>query len=339
MTDDDRPLALHEQQTSAPAKPALLRGFGQFSDAVTSTFVPLQAQAQAQGRDGFRAKLTTATIGAVQVTDLIADAHVVARTDRLIQVADPASYKLGLQVAGYSVLAQDGREAALTPGDFAIYDTSRPYQFAFDDTFRMLVVMFPKRLLRLPQEGMSELTARRVSGRQGLGALVSPFLHGLGQQLGTADTIVGMHLSEAVLDLLAAAFAEQLEVEAQIPADSRRRALMLRVHAHIEDRLADPGLSPELVARSQHISVRYLQKLFAGEGKTVMGWVRERRLERCRRDLTDPRLSAKPVAAVAASWGLPDASHFSRLFRDTYGLTPSEYRLNALAGAAGHPPA
>lgn len=319
----------------SPRAPAALpwHGFEEFQAAVSSTFVPLQAAA---ARDSFRATLTSASIGAVQVSDLRADAHVVARTPRLIRSSDPAFYKLGLQIDGYSVLEQDGREAALTPGDFAIYDTTRPYQFAFDEAFRMLVVMFPKRLLRLPADGMAALTARRVSGRQGLGALVSPFLHGLGQQLGTADTSAGMHLSEAVLDLLAASFAEQLDVEAANTPDSRRRALVLRVRGLIEDRLGDPHLHPESIARSQHISVRYLQKLFEAEGTTIMSWVRERRLERCRRDLTDPRLSSRPVAAIGASWGLPDASHFSRLFKAAYGVTPSQYRQGAMR--TGHNP-
>jgi AraC-like DNA-binding protein len=77
--------------------------------------------------------------------------------------------------------------------------------------------------------------------------------------------------------------------------------------------------------------VRYLYRLFEAQGTTVAAWIRHRRLERCRADLTDPALRAAPVSAVAARWGLPDSAHFSRLFRRTYGLPPAEYRRACLA--------
>ena len=94
--------------------------------------------------------------------------------------SDPGLIKLGLQLRGYSVVAQDGREAALTPGDFAIYDTSRPYDLYFDDSFRMLVVMFPR--------GVAAVAPRRhrfahgLTGlrRQGLGSLTSTLLGAMG---------------------------------------------------------------------------------------------------------------------------------------------------------------
>ena len=63
--------------------------------------------------------------------------------------------------------------------------------------------------------------------------------------------------------------------------------------------------------------------------------VRQRRLERCRRDLLDPASAARPVSVVAARWGLVNAAHFSRAFRAAYGLSPVEYR--AMAGGGSGP--
>ena len=48
-------------------------------------------------------------------------------------------------------------------------------------------------------------------------------------------------------------------------------------------------------------------------------WIRRARLERCRRDLADPALARETILAVATRWGMPDAAHFSRMFRATYG--------------------
>lgn len=84
-----------------------------------------------------------------------------------------------------------------------------------------------------------------------------------------------------------------------------------------------------LSAAVQHVSLRYLQKLFEEEQATVAGWIRQRRLERCRRDLLDPALGERPVSAIANRRGLPSPAHFSRAFRAAYGATPVEYRRMA----------
>ena len=77
------------------------------------------------------------------------------------------------------------------------------------------------------------------------------------------------------------------------------------------------------------MSLRSLHQLFHDEGLTVAGWIRQRRLERCRRDLADPALAARPVAAIAARWGYPSAAEFSRAFRAAHGVPPAEYRRSA----------
>jgi AraC-like DNA-binding protein len=112
----------------------------------------------------------------------------------------------------------------------------------------------------------------------------------------------------------------------QVTPDTPRGALLLKIYAFIEEHLSDPQLSPTLVARSNHLSIRYLHKLFETQSMTVAAWIRERRLERCRNDLLDPGLRAQSVSYIAARRGFPEPSHFSRVFRQAYGVPPSEYR-------------
>lgn len=57
-----------------------------------------------------------------------------------------------------------------------------------------------------------------------------------------------------------------------------------------------------------------------------MGWVREQRLERARRDLGDPTQRDRPVHEISHRWGFAHHATFSRVFRARYGMTPSEYR-------------
>ncbi|MGE5286103.1 MAG: helix-turn-helix domain-containing protein, partial [Micromonosporaceae bacterium] len=94
----------------------------------------------------------------------------------------------------------------------------------------------------------------------------------------------------------------------------------------IDKNLDVPGLGPETIARGNHISVRYLHKLFHDEGTSVARWVRECRLEKCRHDLEDPTLAEREVIAIARRWGFDDAAHFNKIFKATYGVPPGQYR-------------
>ncbi|PPK65180.1 helix-turn-helix domain-containing protein [Actinokineospora auranticolor] len=100
--------------------------------------------------------------------------------------------------------------------------------------------------------------------------------------------------------------------------------LLHRIHAFIDARLSDPELSPTGVAAANHVSTRQLYRLFETEGTTVARWIRDRRLERCRVDLLAARGTG--VSEVGARWGIPDSSYFSRVFRQTYGCAPRDYR-------------
>jgi AraC-like DNA-binding protein len=112
---------------------------------------------------------------------------------------------------------------------------------------------------------------------------------------------------------------------------------MLRIRAFIEERLDDDALDISKIAAAHHISVRYLQLLFQQEGQTVSGWIRDRRIDHCRRDLTNAALAETPMYSIAARWGLGSGSHFSRLFKATFDETPGDYRARALNGVP--PPA
>jgi AraC-like DNA-binding protein len=267
--------------------------------------------------------LDSHAIGSVQISTIRATPHAVVRTPRAARQGDEAYFKLGLQMSGSARLDQDGRQAELGPGDFAIYDTTRPYRLEFLSDYRIMVVMFPQSLLRIPRRRIEQITARSVSGRTGLGALLSPVLAGLEPDLETGVK-AGAHLSDAVIDLIAACFAG--DEHAERPS-ARRDQLMTTVFAHIEANLSDPALDVASIAAAHHISASYLQKLFAGESISVAAFIRERRLERCRRDLANPSNAPRSAASIAAHWGFQDPSHFSRLFRNTFGMTPGDCRV------------
>lgn len=306
--------------------------FDGYRQAISSTFVPLIADAPAEERS-FYASIASSKVGPIQVSEVAGAPHVVMRSHRLVGNAPAEYYKIGLQISGTGILRQDDREARLEPGDFAVYDTTRCYELEFRTDYRMLVVMIPRPLLPVPLGQMARLSARTISGGSGMGAVVFPFLVGLRKVLDAWDGTVGTHLGDAVLDVLAAAFSAELaHGSTQLP--TRHDALLSDIRTFIDEHLSDPDLSPASIAAAHHISESYLHKLFAATGIGVSGWIRQRRLDKCRRDLAAAHNADKPVAAIGARWGLTDPSHFSRLFKSAFDLTPGAYRSQSTSPSA-----
>ncbi|MGA2975995.1 MAG: helix-turn-helix domain-containing protein [Spirochaetia bacterium] len=90
-----------------------------------------------------------------------------------------------------------------------------------------------------------------------------------------------------------------------------------------------PGLSLQEVAREVGFSPAYVCRLFKeATGETIHRYITVYRLERAKDLLADPR--QPKMTEVAARAGFADANYFARAFRRETGLSPSEYRENAL---------
>ncbi|HEY8914501.1 helix-turn-helix domain-containing protein [Lacisediminihabitans sp.] len=318
---------------SRPEVPTRVRSsvshsFREYREAVTASFVPLDVSRV--GNDPFWGRLRTVDVAPVHVSEVSASQHIVERTPLLLENGEPAYYKASLQVSGTGLLVQDGREALLQPGDLAIYDTGRPYSLLFENDMRMLVLMFPREHLGLPPTAIKELTAHRFSSDDGLGAIIIPFLQNVSQNLDRLGGLTGPRLVNSAIDLITTMFANELDFDAD-PGDSHQ-LLMQQIRRYIELNLGSPELGPAQIAAAHFISTRHLHGLFRQKGTTVSTWIREQRLEKCRRDLIDPLNAHLSVGAIAARWGFIEAAHFSRVFKAAYDAAPSELRAQMLAG-------
>jgi len=192
-------------------------------------------------------------------------------------------------------------------------------------------VTLPRSLLPLAPDKVATLAAVPLSGRRPVGRMYRGFLLQLIREADALQAADVARLAPVLIDLVTAVIAGELDAEPDVHSESRRRILLMGVRAFIDEHLREPALTPTVIAAANHISVRYLHQLFRDEGVTVAELVRRQRLERCRRDLSDPALQHRPVAAIGARWGLPDSARFSRAFRAAYGLPPLAYRRQALA--------
>jgi AraC-like DNA-binding protein len=274
---------------------------------------------------GAATEFAVGDLGPLRVTRISTGPGEARRSARHVRRVGSSMFQLFVGLRGTAWGGHGADLDRLAPGDLSLIDLSRPYRCVYP-AHRTIAVTFPPSLVPLPRAGIARLAGVSIPGGAGTAALVSALVRRLPRHLdysGVATARVGT----AVLDLLTATLAERLDRESAIPADTGRRVLLARIHGFIEARLPDPELTPAVVAEAHHISVRYLHRLFENDGYGVAGLIRQRRLERCRADLLDPALSGRPAAAVGARWGFASPAHFSRVFRETYGLPPGEYRL------------
>lgn len=294
----------------------------EWHDIVSQSFVPLDITATSRG--SFSASLRARALDEIELCEIKAGSHKVERTTELIARSDRKYFKLSLQLSGTCLLLQDNREAVLQPGDLAVYDTQRPYTLVHDEDFRSMVIMFPHDLIDLPVDAVGQLTAVRLAAEQGLGRVISPFLVQIAHNLDQLSGAGGRRLTRNALDLVTTMFANELAIRPENHDPNRQ--LLDKVRAYIDANLSDAEMTPADIAAAHYISTRHLYNLFKPSGTTVAAWIRSRRLEHCRRDLTDPVCADRPVAAIASRWGFVDAAHFSRLFKSSFGTPPGSYR-------------
>jgi len=279
------------------------------------------------------ARLTGTRRGPVLLADLAATPHIHRRLTSQIHAADAAFCQVAVLTSGAARLDQDGRTAELGPGDLVVYENSRPFTWTFTRPWRACVLSIPSDTVRLSTRERTTMSARRLSGSDGLSGVVARFVrdatrHASDTSARDADNLLGQAADLAVT-LLAS------ESNSELP-DARHRNTMTLVKDFIATHLRDPALTPEAIANEAHISTRQLHKLFEGEHHTVALYVRDLRLRLAHRELIDPANVSLSVATLAHRCGFGDISGFGRAFKAAYGVTPGEVHRPHVNG--GHEP-
>ena len=211
-----------------------------------------------------------------------------------------------------------GGEFILEPGQLLIWESETACAFEVMDSHRQLYLLLP-RDLTLPQ--LADAAARPsdplpAGPGSGLRAVVAEQLSTINReldQLSDAGLAIACHYLVDILD------SALVLAQERAPFDASR---LIELREYIEGNLYDPRLCASTIAAAHGISVRTLQQVFSDAGTTVSSWIRERRLKACYRALSSADLS-ETVTAVAFRWGFNDAAHFSRRFKEAFGVTPS----------------
>jgi AraC-like DNA-binding protein len=287
-------------------------------EMVRRYFVPLHVEPLVRGE--FNGSVRLRSLAEIDLAHVRAQPMRATRSWRHIEGSAGDEYFVGLHLRGIAIAEQDGRRAVLYPGDFALFDSACPYSIEFRNAgpFDHLIVRMPRELLERRAARIERATAVRVNVGSTAGRLVSASLQSL---VSLPD---GGPFVDPVLDLLARAVAQAAGLSS--PPASPRQLALRELKRYTLAHLDDPELTPGSVAEACFISVRQLHRLFALQDTTFGAFVKEARLGRCHRDLTDPAMSELTIAQIARNRGYRNASVFTRAFTERYGTGPRALR-------------
>jgi AraC-like DNA-binding protein len=243
---------------------------------------------------------------------------------------------LEINLGGTCHITQKGRpEVAVGTGDALLVSVEDAGQSVWPSNARHIALGVPRQLLqdRLPKD--KDPFARLIPKHNEALRLLSGYLSVVddGGTPSLLDSVPGLMPAFVthVHDLMALMLGATRDAAHEGLGRGVRAARLHAIKSYIA---ANPGssLSAAEVAAEHGISPRYLHMLFTGEGLSFTDYVIGQRLDHARRMLEDPRFSLSTVASIAFEAGFSGLSHFNRVFRQRFGMTPSDVRAQTKRG-------
>ena len=225
--------------------------------------------------------------------------------------------KILFQTYGVSHFEQNGSHFDLMPGDCFAYDVSCPHTIVSPSLTRHDVVIVPTELVQERGFHSGRLPACKISARTGTGRIAYDFMHTAFDEAPKLSPQTAQGVADTLIDLL---LLPLREIDTAFDRGGPV-ALYERAKAFIHDHLRDPDLSIDQISMALGCTKRYLHMLFSDRGLTVSEFIWRARLLNCRQELETQ--AGRTITDVAFSWGFSSSSHFSRVFRNHFGIVPS----------------
>ena len=223
-----------------------------------------------------------------------------------------------------SQLSQRGQEIELRAGDAIALLHSEPAIVTYAEGLQFGLSV-PRDALTPRVTNVDSLTMRPISRRTEALRLLMTYLKSALKEGALAAPKLRDVVVTHIHDLVALAISECAPL-----GESSASAVVAARHSaaleHIAANFQDPELSLEVVARCQGISPRYLQHLMTSSGTSFTERMNELRLQRAFALLIEPHGSARRISDITLEVGFSDISHFNRLFRARFGVSPRGVR-------------
>ncbi|MEE4681077.1 helix-turn-helix domain-containing protein [Pseudomonas alliivorans] len=265
----------------------------------------------------FTGRLNTRILGEVAFTHIASTPLAYERSPRDTQ---SDHFLISLSFCPQAIVTQTGRESRQAQGDIVLYDSARPYACSYPKGDDQIVLTVPRTLLLRHIPEAERVLSRTLTSQSPLGRLAATLL----TEICSSEALpgnLGTQLNASFLDVLRTAFESAFSSADEAPLSHQERQLR-RIKQFIQANLPDTGLDLDSIAQANHVSPRTVNRLFAREGTTAIRWLWQQRLSACHAALLRGRF--RHVSDAALSVGFSNLSHFSRAFKNAYGVSPQQ---------------
>lgn len=281
-----------------------------------------------------RAQARSVHFGQALLVEAAAQAQHFTRTRHLVATEGLDHYLIQVYRRGSCEGAYGEAENTVRPGDIKVIDLAQP--------FHSLNTDFDNTTLTIPRSALAPLLARpdRMHGlvlprEDPMARVIGGHIHALSETAADMRPAQAAGVAAATVRLMAACLGASPRARDET-RPYRAAAVGQNVRAFVERHIASPLLDADTLAQHFGVSRRQIYRLFAAEGG-VEAYVQARRLQHCRQALTDPSQAGRSIGEIARTLGFVSDAHFSRAFRRSFGVTPSEARAGAhLSRPAGY---
>lgn len=232
-----------------------------------------------------------------------------------------ASYLFFIVEAGKGILQYDGNLYNLAPGDCVFIDCHKPYYHeSSHDLWKLRWV----HLNGISMPGIEEKYHQR-GGQPVLHPHDLNEFNELWEKLFTTarsrDHVRDMELNASLAQLMTCLLAESWHPE-QRQVSSKRESLD-ELRTYLDEHYPERITLDQLEAKF-YINKYYLTRIFKDAfGQSITQYLQEVRITHAKQLL---RFTKKPIETIGLECGFKSAEYFARVFKQTEGMTSSEYR-------------
>ncbi|MFW1798152.1 helix-turn-helix domain-containing protein [Acinetobacter guillouiae] len=194
--------------------------------------------------------------------------------------------------------------------------------------FKILTIEIPNTVFYKRLINPLSIRAGVLEPNSGMSALLSEFLQSISKHIQHLKIDKFHAIETSLTELFLSNLSDKITIQSftnKIHAESFKHVCHL-----IEENIHNPALNLTFLAQKNHVSTRYIQKLFNEANLSINQYIRERRLELCKRDLSNHMNQHLSISEICYRWGFNDLAYFSRVFSQYVGICPSDYRNKAI---------
>jgi AraC-like DNA-binding protein len=224
-------------------------------------------------------------------------------------------------------VTQPNREIDLAAGQMCLVEMNVAGAADLTRAGGFTTTRIPRSLLLQVAPSAEAQLARALGHDRALGLMIERYSSLCSQFAGELDVLGQRTTAEHLVDLIGqfiSANADRTSAGEQRGVWAARLDLM---KADVLKNLEKNSLTIEAIARTNGVSRRQAQRMFAASGTTFTEFVLEQRLLLSRRLLLHETANRRKISDIAFAAGFNDLSYFHRSFKRRFGATPSDIQM------------